>query len=110
MTTASNGREAVDAVRAAPKASGGDKAAFDVILMDQEMPILDGNSAAKEIRKLEKDGSIEYIPSLGVTANVRGAQLDEMLESGMQDVISKPYKIEEMVSKLMTIMPEKKVS
>lgn len=110
MTTASNGREAVEAVRAAPKASSGDKAAFDVILMDQEMPILDGNTATKEIRKLEQEGQIEHIPILGVTANVRGAQLDEMLESGMQDVISKPYKIEEMVSKLMTIMPEKKAN
>ncbi|PPJ50060.1 hypothetical protein CBER1_05076 [Cercospora berteroae] len=107
VTTASNGREAVDAVRAAPKASSGDKGAFDVILMDQEMPILDGNSAAKEIRKLEKDGFIEHIPILGVTANVRGAQLDEMRESGMQDVISKPYKIEEMVDKIEDVLGKK---
>ncbi|KAF2213274.1 hypothetical protein CERZMDRAFT_121011 [Cercospora zeae-maydis SCOH1-5] len=107
VTTANNGKEAVDAVRAAPRASTGDKSAFDVILMDQEMPILDGNTASKKIRELEKDGLVEHIPILGVTANVRGAQLDEMLESGMQDVISKPYKIEEMVDKIESVLGQK---
>ncbi|KAM3423816.1 hypothetical protein BST61_g1215 [Cercospora zeina] len=104
VTTANNGKEAVDAVRAAPKASTGDKLAFDVILMDQEMPVLDGNTASKKIRELERDGLVEHIPILGVTANVRGAQLDEMLKSGMQDVISKPYKIEEMVDKIESVL------
>ena len=83
VTTANNGQEAVDAVRKAPKPSTGDKGAFDVVLMDQEMPIMDGNTATKEIRKLEAKGEIERVPILGVTANVRGAQQDEMVSSGM---------------------------
>lgn len=100
VTTANNGREAVEAVRAGPGASTSDKNAFTVILMDQEMPVLDGNSATKEIRAMEKEGVIERVPVIGLTANVRGAQLQEMLDSGMDDVISKPYKIEDLVEKI----------
>lgn len=70
------------------------------------MPILDGNSATKEIRNLEKEGITERIPILGLTANVRGAQLQEMLDSGMDDVISKPYKIEDLVARIEKITEE----
>ena len=65
---------------------------------------MDGNAAAKEIRELESDGEVEYVPILGVTANVREDQQNEMLASGMDDVISKPYKIEELVSKINKIL------
>lgn len=106
VTIANNGQEAVEAVRAAPKASSGDTGAFDVILMDQEMPKMDGNSATKAIREYEQQGEAERIPILGVTANVRGAQQDEMIRSGMDEVMSKPYRIEDMVSQLIGLVPE----
>ena len=94
----------MQSVRDAPKLSSGDKGAFNVILMDQEMPKMNGNTATRAIRDLEARGEIERIPILGVTANVRGAQQDEMLTSGMDDVISKPYKIEDMVSSLTKLI------
>ena len=100
VTTSNNGREAVEAVRDAPCPSSGDKTAFAVVLMDQEMPVLDGNSATQEIRAMEKEGVIEHVPIIGLTANVRSEQLQEMLDSGMDDVISKPYKIEDLVKKI----------
>lgn len=100
VTTANNGQEAVEAATSAPRASSGERSAFDVILMDNQMPIMNGNEAARAIRQFEKDQSFERIPILGVTANVRGAQQDEMMESGMNDVMSKPYKIEDLVSRL----------
>ncbi|KXT11729.1 hypothetical protein AC579_5034 [Pseudocercospora musae] len=103
VTTANNGEEAVQSVRDAPKLSSGDKGAFNVILMDQEMPKMNGNTATRAIRDLEARGEIERIPILGVTANVRGAQQDEMLTSGMDDVISKPYKIQDMVNKIHAV-------
>ena len=103
VTTANNGREAVDAVLNSLKPSTGEKAAFDVVLMDQEMPIMDGNSATKEIRRMEGQGAVEHIPILGVTANVRAAQQNAMIESGMDDVISKPYKINDIVEKISKI-------
>lgn len=65
---------------------------------------MDGNAAAKEIRELESHGEVEYVPILGVTANVREDQQNEMLASGMDNVISKPYKIDELVSKINKIL------
>ncbi|KAK5137364.1 hypothetical protein LTR08_008942 [Meristemomyces frigidus] len=124
VTTANNGREAVDAVRGAPKRSSGEKGTFHVVLMDQEMPVMDGNTATKEIRELQRKGEVERTPILGVTANVRGAQQDERMQSGMvsttdaqvpgstaehadlgqDDIIEKPYKIEELVRKINGVL------
>jgi signal transduction histidine kinase/ActR/RegA family two-component response regulator len=71
----------------------------DCILMDQEMPLMDGNAATRRIRELEK-GSALHIPILGVTANARSEQKSEMLEAGMDDVVHKPFHTEEIVSKI----------
>lgn len=103
VTTANNGKEAVEAAKKAPRSSSGERSAFDVILMDQEMPMMDGNTAARAIRQFEKEKSLDRVPILGVTANVRGQQQDEMMESGMDDVMSKPYKIGELVSRLQAL-------
>lgn len=100
VTLANNGQEAIDAVREAANSSGNGQGAFDVVLMDQEMPVVDGNTATKEIRGMERSGEVQHVPILGVTANVRDVQQDDMIESGMDDVISKPYKIDEMVEKI----------
>ncbi|TKA39371.1 hypothetical protein B0A54_10390 [Friedmanniomyces endolithicus] len=101
VTTANNGREAVDAVCKASKQSMGEKkSAFDIILMDQEMPVLDGNAATRELRELADKGEVERIPILGVTANVRAEQQDEMVNAGMDDVISKPYKVDDLIRKI----------
>jgi CheY-like chemotaxis protein len=78
VTAANNGKEAVELVERAPGLSTGDKGAFNICLMDMEMPVMDGNSATKMIRKFEKQGRIEHIPILGVTANVRLEQQAEM--------------------------------
>lgn len=98
VVTANNGREAVDEIEI-PSDQGGPHG-FDCILMDQEMPVMDGNAATKAIRKLEKEGTIKHIPILGVTANVRIEQREEMIQAGMDDVIHKPYHIEEMIQKI----------
>lgn len=100
VTTANNGREAVDAVREAPRLSSGNKHALTICLMDQEMPVMNGNSATREIRQLERDGVVEHLPIIGLTGNVREEQTQEMRDAGMDDVISKPYKMEDLVSKI----------
>ena len=74
MTPANNGQEAVDAVSSGLEVS--------VILLDQEMPVMDGNSAAKAIRELERAGNIQHIPILGVSANVREEQKRSMIDAG----------------------------
>lgn len=78
VTAANNGKEAVETVKSTPKPSTGDRRAFDICLMDMEMPVMDGNTATKAIRELERQGTIEHIPILGVTANVRDEQQAEM--------------------------------
>lgn len=103
VTVANNGREAVDSVmkNLSPENVDDDESRhFDIVLMDQEMPVLDGNAATREIRQLEGEGEVLRVPILGVTANVREPQKDEMKEAGMDDVISKPYSMEALIGKI----------
>src|ERR1700733_8446240 len=78
---AGNGREAVDALG---------RSDFDVVLMDIQMPVLDGVQATQEIRALpEPKGSI---PIIAVTAHTMVGAREEYLAAGMNDYIAKPYK------------------
>ncbi|KAJ5169366.1 CheY-like superfamily [Penicillium coprophilum] len=90
ISEASNGKEAVDANQNKP---------FDCILMDQQMPVMDGNCATKAIRDIEKESG-GHVPILGVTANVREEQQQEMMGAGMDDIIYKPYGTQELVKKI----------
>ncbi|KAI9687088.1 MAG: hypothetical protein M1822_002498 [Bathelium mastoideum] len=107
VSVASNGQEAIDAVKQKAeeihKENHG-KRAFDCILMDQEMPLKDGNAATVEIRDLEKDQEMARGLILGVTANVRDAQRKSMLEAGMDDVINKPYKVDDLVQRIRKLL------
>ncbi|KAL4899932.1 hypothetical protein BDW74DRAFT_106103 [Aspergillus multicolor] len=96
VTTANNGQEALEVWE-------DDK--FDCILMDQEMPVMDGNTATKEIRQLEKESG-SHIPILGVTANVRQDQQADMLNAGMDGIIHKPYKMQELCDKIHQMVPQ----
>lgn len=100
---ASNGQEAIDAVADRGKTAASDqhnRNYFDCILMDQEMPIKDGNQATSEIRQLQDDGKAGYSKILGVSANVREAQRKSMRDAGMDDLISKPFKVDALVKKI----------
>ncbi|ROV97991.1 hypothetical protein VMCG_07048 [Cytospora schulzeri] len=112
--TANNGQEAVDAVirrtneARSPETSGdNDDERFCCILMDQEMPIKDGNTAAREIKELQKSGEAGRSPILGVSANVREEQMRSMRDAGMDDVISKPFKVVDLVKKIKGLMEER---
>lgn len=78
MTIANDGKEAVELVASTPRSSTGDQSAINICLMDMEMPRMDGIAATKAIRELEKKDQTEYMPILGVTANVRSWQQAEM--------------------------------
>ncbi|KAF9250300.1 hypothetical protein LCP9604111_3816 [Penicillium roqueforti] len=94
IVEASNGEEAVDANK---------KDSFDCILMDQQMPVMDGKRATKAIRDIEKESG-GHVPILGVTANVRDEQQKEMLSAGMDDIIHKPYGTQELVKKILHLV------
>ena len=67
---------------------------YDLILMDCEMPILDGYEATKKIREIESEHtSQKRIPIIAMTANVLNTDREKCLEAGMNNYISKPLNI-----------------
>jgi signal transduction histidine kinase/CheY-like chemotaxis protein len=87
-----NGQEAVDMIAASP-----DK--YDVILMDVQMPKMDGLEATRKIRKLTAR-RFEYLPIIAMTAHVFMSDIEECLLAGMDDHIGKPIDIEDVLKKL----------
>ncbi|MCW7491939.1 MASE1 domain-containing protein [Leptospira sp. 2 VSF19] len=69
---------------------------FDMILMDIQMPVLDGLEATKLIRK--RNDSYRNIPIIAITANSMESQLNEYLENGMNDCVKKPIILSELLS------------
>ncbi|MBF0258745.1 MAG: response regulator [Desulfamplus sp.] len=85
-----NGSEAVEAFLAQT---------YDMILMDCQMPFMDGYEATKLIREKEKSevAHNRHIPIIALTANAFTEDREKCLESGMDDYLSKPFQIEEFL-------------
>ncbi|KPM39531.1 hypothetical protein AK830_g7026 [Neonectria ditissima] len=78
---------------------------LSVILMDLEMPNMDGLTCVREIRKMQRDGTITgHVPVIAVTANVRDEQVKTALESGIDDVLSKPFRIPDVLRKIEALL------
>ena len=91
---AANGREAVDMF---------EMTAYDLILMDCQMPELDGYAASREIRT--REGSERRVPIVAMTAEAMEGARECCLEAGMDDYISKPVKLDEMLEALRKWLP-----
>jgi PAS domain S-box-containing protein len=78
----SNGKEAVEAFRLVP---------YDIILMDVQMPELDGFEACRQIRAMEQTKG-GHTPIIAITAHARKADKEQCLSAGMDDYVSKPIK------------------
>ena len=88
--TAGNGRAAVELLRASPRG-------FDCVLMDVQMPEMDGLEATQAIRHdLELDG----LPVIALTAGAMASQRELALASGMNGFVAKPFRLEELVAAL----------
>ena len=83
-----------------------DKHLYDIVLMDMQMPIMDGVTATKEIRKDER---FKNLPILAMTANVMEADVKRCREAGMQDHIGKPIDPDELFVKLLKWLKPRKI-
>jgi PAS domain S-box-containing protein len=89
VDTVENGAEAVEAVR---------QEAYDLVLMDVHMPVMDGLDAARAIRAL--GGAAGRIPIIALTANVGREQVQTCLEAGMNGHLAKPIDVSHMARTL----------
>jgi CheY-like chemotaxis protein/anti-sigma regulatory factor (Ser/Thr protein kinase) len=94
---ANDGTEAVEMVKAAPAGY------YDVILMDIQMPKMDGYEAAKRIRALEDRGKAG-IPIIAVTANAFEEDRKSALDAGMNGHLAKPYDIPAILGMLTKLL------
>ncbi|KAI5784936.1 hypothetical protein FPQ18DRAFT_92661 [Pyronema domesticum] len=110
---ANDGQQALDFVRTSSFSSTfssgkpGEKYGehLDIILMDMEMPIMDGCTATRKIRELEQSGElIKHVPIVGISANARPEQVAMMTEAGMDDAIPKPFRIPHLLERFAVVM------
>jgi CheY-like chemotaxis protein len=76
-----------------------DKGIFDVILMDIQMPNMNGFEATAAIREKEKKSG-KHTPIIAMTAHAMKGDKDTCLEAGMDDYVPKPLKADELMTKI----------
>jgi CheY-like chemotaxis protein len=70
-----------------------------VVLLDVEMPVVDGLTCARQIRESQEKGDIVgHVPIIAVSANARREQVEQAIEAGMDDAIAKPFRIPELMA------------
>lgn len=92
--TADNGQEAIDKLGAG---------AFDIVLMDCQMPVLDGFAATKKIRSMEASRQVpdnKRLPIIALTANALKGDREKCIEAGMSDYITKPIDSAKLIALL----------
>lgn len=94
---AKNGQEAVDVVA---------ENHYDLVIMDCQMPVLDGYAATQKIREREKIEGLPHLPIIALTANAMLGDRETCLEAGMDDYISKPFSATDLESMMSHWLPE----
>lgn len=100
VLVANNGREALDIL-------AGD-IDFDVILMDLQMPVLDGFETIKAIRSMIKS-SISQVPILALSANVIETEIEKSYACGANNYLSKPFKPETLYQRIIDLITNSKI-
>jgi PAS domain S-box-containing protein len=100
VTLARNGQEALDLL---------EQRAFDVALMDMQMPVMGGIEATQQIRRRENDrryGDRPRLRIIAMTANAMQGDREACLSAGMDDYLAKPIKAADLAGKLGVVMPD----
>ena len=99
IETASNGQEAVEAVR---------NGAYDLVLMDVQMPVMDGIEATKIIRSWEEGN--HSTPIIALTASDMVSNIHECVQAGMNDFVSKPFSVQQLLNVIDSILKDDAVA
>ncbi len=99
VTSVDDGLQAFDRVR---------QEAFDAVLMDVQMPVMDGIESTKNIRQWEEAESKSPVPIIALTANDERRQRALYLSAGMNDVITKPIDVKTLIPSIQKIIDENK--
>jgi CheY-like chemotaxis protein len=99
LTHVIDGAKAVEAVRSGT---------HDVVLMDIQMPVMNGYDATRAIRALPGDRS--RIPVIAMSANVMKAEIDRCTEAGMNAFVPKPYKKEQLIDAIVKVVGQQRTT
>eukprot|EP00913_Durusdinium_trenchii_P013373 g12554.t1 len=94
VTTADNGKLALESLESRP---------FDLVLMDVQMPVMDGPTATAAIRRREQHSG-GHIPIIAMTANAMRGDREKCLAAGMDEYVSKPVNPEELVKAIQRVI------
>ena len=97
VTVANSGLEAISAIVRSP---------FDIILMDVQMPELDGLSATRQIREQEKQSGDRRIPIIAMTAHALKGDRERCLAAGMDEYVSKPIRERQLLAAMRMVVGE----
>lgn len=97
VTMVFNGQQAIDKLS---------REEFDLILMDIEMPVLDGIEACKRIKA---EPRFANIPIIAVSAGVTAAQKERVIEVGMQGFLEKPFKIRNLLATIVPVLSKREI-
>ena len=100
ITRAENGQQALELFKEKPAGT------FDVILMDLMMPVMDGYTATKKIRSLERSDA-KTIPIIAMTANAFQEDAEKCIAVGMNAHLAKPLNIEKMMTTICHLVKKK---
>jgi CheY-like chemotaxis protein/anti-sigma regulatory factor (Ser/Thr protein kinase) len=94
-TLVGNGEEALEAWSTS---------AWDLVLMDIQMPVMDGLTATREIRRMEREAGMWSTPIIALTANVMQHQVRGYLAAGVDAVVGKPIQIAELLAAMDSLL------
>lgn len=103
--TADHGLEALAFLSKTTFFASQDRVPLSLVLMDLEMPVMDGLTCVRRIRQLQRTQEIiAHVPVIAITANARGEQIETALEAGMDDVVTKPFRIPDLVPRMQALV------
>lgn len=100
VSIASHGIEALDILRRSRYCLAGGSP-LDIVLMDVEMPIMDGITCVRTLREMEERKEVRrHVPVIAVTANARAEQQASALAAGMNSVVVKPFQMADLLPEI----------